>query len=383
MSLLATLVTPVRAMREFAWLSLVGILVAFGAAVTVTPALLLAFGRPRGLRARSASPPPPTASRASRAATARFVVRRRTRGRSGAFALVLVGCSPRLARAHLDRRRARASARLAVRARLRRAEPRPRRRDLVPRGGRRGLARARFAASREPARARDARSAGSRRSRRSAAPARSPTGSARCSARRAAASRRRARAARRRAARIGGQLLLLGRGDEQNELIDAALAAREPGRAHAARSRPARSARWRARSRRASPQLPAPLHGARDRSGDRVPAPVGRRGRCAAQSLVLSLGGRVRDPLDPVPLAARRAARARAEPDSGRVLLRACSALAGVPLTLATSVGRPIALGFALNDTMHYFVRFAIEARRLADEEAATVRALVDGRPAR
>ena len=53
-----------------------------------------------------------------------------------------------------------------------------------------------------------------------------------------------------------------------------------------------------------------------------------------------------------------------------------------VPLNLATSVVGPLALGFALNDTLHYFVRFAFEARRLADEQAATVRALVTvGRP--
>jgi predicted exporter len=56
--------------------------------------------------------------------------------------------------------------------------------------------------------------------------------------------------------------------------------------------------------------------------------------------------------------------------------------LAGVPLNLATSVVGPLALGFALNDTLHYFVRFAGEARRLANEQAATVRALVTvGRP--
>jgi hypothetical protein len=53
-----------------------------------------------------------------------------------------------------------------------------------------------------------------------------------------------------------------------------------------------------------------------------------------------------------------------------------------VPLNIATSVVGPLALGFALNDTLHYFVRFAFEARRLADEQAATVRALVTvGRP--
>jgi predicted exporter len=56
--------------------------------------------------------------------------------------------------------------------------------------------------------------------------------------------------------------------------------------------------------------------------------------------------------------------------------------VSGIPLNVATSFVAPLTLGFALNDTLHYFARFAVEARRLADEEAATVRALVTvGRP--
>src|SRR5262249_17312531 len=55
---------------------------------------------------------------------------------------------------------------------------------------------------------------------------------------------------------------------------------------------------------------------------------------------------------------------------------------ANAPLSLATSIMPPIVLGFALNGTIHYFMRFASEARRLADEEAAAVRSLVGaGRP--
>jgi hypothetical protein len=55
---------------------------------------------------------------------------------------------------------------------------------------------------------------------------------------------------------------------------------------------------------------------------------------------------------------------------------------ADAPLSLATSIVPPIALGVALNGTIHYFTRFSAEARRLADEEVAAVRSLVGaGRP--
>ena len=48
----------------------------------------------------------------------------------------------------------------------------------------------------------------------------------------------------------------------------------------------------------------------------------------------------------------------------------------GVPLGLATSLIGSIALGIAVDDTVHYFTRFSLEARRLGDEREATVATL-------
>lgn len=45
---------------------------------------------------------------------------------------------------------------------------------------------------------------------------------------------------------------------------------------------------------------------------------------------------------------------------------------AGIPLTLTTSLIGSIALGIAVDDTVHYFTRFNLEARRLGDEVRAT-----------
>lgn len=50
--------------------------------------------------------------------------------------------------------------------------------------------------------------------------------------------------------------------------------------------------------------------------------------------------------------------------------------LAGVPLNLATSLIGAITLGIAVDDTVHYFARFALEARRLGDERRATLSTL-------
>jgi predicted RND superfamily exporter protein len=50
--------------------------------------------------------------------------------------------------------------------------------------------------------------------------------------------------------------------------------------------------------------------------------------------------------------------------------------LANVPLSLATSLIGAITLGIAVDDTVHYFARFAVEARRLGDEGRATVSTL-------
>jgi uncharacterized protein len=50
--------------------------------------------------------------------------------------------------------------------------------------------------------------------------------------------------------------------------------------------------------------------------------------------------------------------------------------LADVPLNLATSLIGAITLGIAVDDTVHYFARFALEARRLGDERRATISTL-------
>ena len=56
--------------------------------------------------------------------------------------------------------------------------------------------------------------------------------------------------------------------------------------------------------------------------------------------------------------------------------------LTGVTLNFATSLIAPMALGIAIDDTIHYFNRFKEDAKKLADEEQATRRALrTVGRP--
>ena len=56
--------------------------------------------------------------------------------------------------------------------------------------------------------------------------------------------------------------------------------------------------------------------------------------------------------------------------------------LFGIPLSTSTSLIAPMALGIAIDDTLHYFTRFQEDAKRLADERLATVRALLTvGRP--
>jgi uncharacterized membrane protein YdfJ with MMPL/SSD domain len=47
--------------------------------------------------------------------------------------------------------------------------------------------------------------------------------------------------------------------------------------------------------------------------------------------------------------------------------------LLDIPLNLSTSLIGAITLGIAVDDTVHYFARFALEARRLGSERAATV----------
>jgi predicted RND superfamily exporter protein len=54
----------------------------------------------------------------------------------------------------------------------------------------------------------------------------------------------------------------------------------------------------------------------------------------------------------------------------------------GVSLNPSTSLIAPMALGIAIDDTIHYFARFSDDARRLADERRATIAALrAVGRP--
>ena len=56
--------------------------------------------------------------------------------------------------------------------------------------------------------------------------------------------------------------------------------------------------------------------------------------------------------------------------------------LFGIPLSTTTSLIAPMALGIAIDDTLHYFIRFQSDAKTLLDERVATVRALRSvGRP--
>jgi len=56
--------------------------------------------------------------------------------------------------------------------------------------------------------------------------------------------------------------------------------------------------------------------------------------------------------------------------------------LTGITLNFATSIIAPMALGVAIDDTIHYFARFNTEAKRLADERQATINVLrIVGRP--
>ena len=55
----------------------------------------------------------------------------------------------------------------------------------------------------------------------------------------------------------------------------------------------------------------------------------------------------------------------------------------GIPLSLTTAIIAPMALGISIDDTIHYFLTFSVEAKRLANEERATVAVLhTVGKPA-
>ena len=56
--------------------------------------------------------------------------------------------------------------------------------------------------------------------------------------------------------------------------------------------------------------------------------------------------------------------------------------ITGITLNFATSIIAPMALGVAIDDTIHYFARFNTEAKKLADEKRATISVLRSvGRP--
>jgi predicted RND superfamily exporter protein len=375
-SLLATLMTPVRAVREFGGLALVGILVAYVAAMTVTPALLLAFGRPRGLIAVNAAPLPPDRFARFATATAHFVVRRR-RPIIVAFAIVLVAALAAASRVRVSTETIQAfppgsSVRTdfdAINGGLDGATSFS---VVVDSGYREGFSdptnlRALLGLQRWLARQPEVGGTTSvvdwllalNGAAEGAEPALVELPESRLAI---------------------AQWLMLGRNDEQDRLIDAAwqranLIVRTP--------RPG-TADLRALLERLEARL------------EELPEPLRARVTGQAivfqslwddvavqqtQSLVLSLVVVyvILSLLFVSPRAGLRALVPNLIPVAGYF---AVLGIFDVPLNIATSVVAPMALGFALNDTLHYFARFAFEARRLANEESATVQALVTvGRP--
>jgi len=373
-SLLAAAITPVGALRSFAWLTLVGILVAFGASVTVTPALLLAFGRPAGF-ARGPAPAPPDAFARFAAATVHALLRRR-RALIWAFILFFAASLGAAGRVRISTDVPRAlpvdsATRLDFEALNRRLEGATTLRVVVE--AKQGslvspenlleLARLDEWLQKRP-----------------------EIGGVASITDWIALMNRAAQGAAAEASPIPddpiltGQLLLLGRGDTQNALLDASWQ-----RANlSVRTTAVATDELRALSRAIEArlaELPERLHGrvtgqamAFQRVADRLVA-------AQLESLVLALGVAYLV-LSLLFLSPRAGLRALAP---SLVVAAFCFGFLGIadePLSLATSTVPPIALGFALNATIHYFARFAGEARRLADEEAATVRALVAvGRP--
>ena len=373
-SLLAAAVTPVGALRSFAWLTLVGILVAFGAAVTVTPALLLAFGRPAGF-ARGPEPAAPDAFARFAAATTRMLLRRR-RALIWAFIAFLAASLGAATRVRISTDVPRAlpadsTTRLDFDAMNRRLEGATDLRVVVE--ARQGtltapenlleLARLEEWLEKRPEVGgvtsvtdwiallnRAAQGVAAEASVLPADPA------------------------------LTEQLLRLGRGDEQNALVDASWQrANLAVRTTAVATGELRALAGAIEARLA--ELPPRLHGrvtgqalAFQRVSDRLVA-------AQLESLVLALGVAYVI-LSLLFLSPRAGLRALAP---SLVVVAFCFGFLGAadqPLSLATSAVPPIALGFALNATIHYFARFAGEARRLADEEAATGRALAAvGRP--
>jgi predicted RND superfamily exporter protein len=365
----------VRAVREFALLSLLGILVAFVAAVTVTPALLLAFGRPRRFRAIGRAPLPPDRFARFAARTARRVVRHR-KGVIAAFALVfvaalVVGSRVRVSTDSVHALLERSPARTDFDALNGALDGATSVRVIVDSAQSGGFA--------EP----EKLAALAELERRIAAdPAVGGTRSIAGWLGRlnGAVQGRGAPAAPLEDRALAAQLLLFGRSDEQAELVDPRWQrANLIVRTRASATNDLRSLRHRIESHIAA--LPAPMK-ARvtgqavvfQRLWDDV---IERQVQTVALSLAV-----VYAILSLLFLSPRAGLRALAPNVIPVACYFAVLGASGVPLNVATSFVAPMTLGFALNDTLHYFARFSVEARRLADEEAATVRSLVTvGRP--
>jgi predicted RND superfamily exporter protein len=374
-SLLAALVTPVSALREFAVLGLAGILVAFAASVTVTPAMLLAFGRPTGF-GRGKGPLPPDRFARFASATARFAVRRR-RPVIIAFALLFVVSAAAAARVRSSTDLPHAFPpgdpfRVDFDALNRRLEGVTTLNVVVEGDARDALT--------SPANLRELESL------ERWLEARPEIGSVTSLVdwlkleHRAAADGAPDAFTLPANASFAGELFALGRGDEQDALVDAACQ-RANLVVHTRAVSTAEIRDLSALLEKRLAELPPTLHGkvtgqpiAFQRLADALIT-------TQLRSLVLALGVAyaVLSLLFLSPWAGLRALLPSA------VTLAFCFGFFGAvnaPLSLATSIVPPIALGFALNGTIHYFARFSAEARRLADEEAAAVRSLVGaGRP--
>ncbi|HXZ85847.1 MAG TPA: MMPL family transporter, partial [Myxococcota bacterium] len=374
-SLLAAVVTPVSALRQFAGLGLIGLLVAVAASLTVTPAMLLAFGRPSGFTRGPAAAPPDRFTRIA-AATGRFVVRhpRRT---IAAFGLLFLasGAAALRVRSSTDLPHAfprgdetrtdfdALNRRLDGVGTLRVVVNGPERDAFAQPANLRALEELESWLARQPevggvVSLADWVKLLHQAVAEGAPEARSLPGDARLTA----------------------ALLALGRGDEQNELVDAAGQRADL----VVRTRTVATGDVRALAERIDLQLaalPSGLHGivtgqpiAFQRLTDSVVA-------AQLHSLVLALGvaHAILSLLFLSPWAGLRVLAPSA------VTIAFCFGFLGAanaPLSLATSVVPPIALGFALNGTIQYFARFSAEARRLADQEAATRRSLIAaGRP--
>jgi uncharacterized protein len=374
-SLLSALVTPVSALREFAGLGLAGILVAFAASVTVTPAMLLAFGRPTGF-ARGPAPAPPDRFARFAAATARIVIRRRG-AVLVAFALLFLASVVAAIRVRSSTDvphsfPAGDPSRVDFDALNRRLDGVTSLRVVVDTDARNALA--------SPANLRELESLERWLAARPEVGGVSSVVDWLKLWNRAAVGGAPGALALPEDEKLAAELLALGRSDEQNSLIDGAWQrANLVVRTRAIATGEIRALATRIEERLA--ELPPPLHGtvtgepiAFQRLADTLVS-------AQLRSLAFALGVAYAI-LSLLFLSGWAGLRALAP---SAVTVAFCFGFLGAanaPLSLATSVVPPIALGFALNGTIHYFARFSSEARRLADEEAATVRSLVAvGRP--